>query len=155
MAIENNWKSILIVEDDAMWYKYNENILILDRLFKQPFDVILLGGMNAKFNKNTYKLFNALTTTAYIVSSDYYKILLNNFNEGLKLLENDTNINKYAIDQYWKLLQQKDNWYIVNPALMIQRPSYSNILKRNVNYTQYFNTNKQNNLLIKLFSRKK
>ena len=55
-----------------------------------------------------------------------------------------------------KFIQQKDNWYIVNPALIIQRPSYSHILNKNVNYIQYFNTNERPNMLInKLFSRRK
>ncbi len=155
MAIENNWNTVLIIEDDAMWYNYDKNILVLENLIIQSFDVILLGGMNAKFDKKTYKLFSALTTTAYIVKSHYYNVLLQNFNTGLKLLETDYDITKYALDQYWRILQKKDNWYIVNPALMIQRPSYSNILKINVDYKQYFNTNERSNLLIKLIAGKR
>jgi len=155
MAILNKWNTVLIIEDDAMWYKYNENILILEKLINQPYDVILLGGMNAIFNKTTYKLRDALTTTAYIVNSKYYQTLLDNFNAGLKLLEITSDINKYAIDQYWRILQQKDNWYIVNPALMVQRPSYSNILKKNVNYIKYFNTTERQIYVNKLlFGRK-
>ena len=45
----------------------------------------------------------------------------------------------YIIDQYWQRLQQKDNWFIVNPALIIQRPSTSSISNTFVDYRQNFN----------------
>ena len=45
----------------------------------------------------------------------------------------------YCIDVYWQKLQQKDNWYIINPALMIQRKGYSDISKRETDYKNNFN----------------
>ena len=47
---------------------------------------------------------------------------------------------KYCIDQYWNLLQKKDNWYIVFPALFIQAPGFSNIQKKHVNDINQFKT---------------
>jgi hypothetical protein len=37
-------------------------------------------------------------------------------------------------DQSWKVLQPHNNWYIFNPKLGYQRPGYSDIEKRLVNY---------------------
>jgi len=47
---------------------------------------------------------------------------------------------KYCLDQYWKLLQKKDNWYIVHPALCIQASGFSSICNQEVDYEKYFNT---------------
>ena len=57
----------------------------------------------------------------------YYDKLLTNFIEGLDNLTKTNEYSKDAIDQYWKKLQSTDNWYIVNPALIIQKPSFSYI----------------------------
>jgi hypothetical protein len=41
----------------------------------------------------------------------------------------------YAIDQYWKLLQRVDRWYLIVPISVIQRPDYSDISGQQVDYT--------------------
>lgn len=139
MAIQNNWKNVLILEDDAMFNDYTNGIKILDTLINKPHDVILLGGTFFYLNAETYKLYKAQTTTAYLTSSHYYNTLLSNFKKGLQSLE-QTNISQmYCIDVYWQKLQQKDNWYIINPALMIQRKGYSDISKRETDYKNNFN----------------
>ena len=155
IAIANNWKNVLIVEDDAMWNKYDKGYNRLLYLIKKNphFDVITLGNTEVKFDKNTGKLFSGVTCTAYLVNQHYYQTLLKNFKEGLDQLLITKTIEdkkdrlpyekKYCIDQYWKHLQAKDNWFIVNPALMIQRPGKSSIIDANhgedVDYTSLFN----------------
>lgn len=135
IAIENNWDKVLIMEDDAMIHN-PKSIAILKKLLENPFDVILLGGSRVQFNPTTYKLFSAFTTTAYIVSNKYYKTLLENFEKGLYFSLLNPNI---RIDTFWKVLQAKDQWFIVNPAFIIQRPCYSYIEKRDTNYAHMFN----------------
>lgn len=152
MAINNRWNNVLIIEDDAMFYKYKNGYKKLEQLISNHpnFDVITLGNIRAIFDKDTGKLYEAQTTTAYIVNSHYYNILLKNFKEGLSELLKIRHLNaserlpyenKFCVDQHWKLLQKRDNWYIVNPALMIQRPSKSSIVGAKVDYTSYFNIN--------------
>ena len=70
---------------------------------------------------------NCQTTTAYLVRRPYFETLLANFKEGLGKLK--------AIDQYWKLLQRTDRWYLVVPISVIQRPDYSDISNRCVDYS--------------------
>ena len=41
---------------------------------------------------------------------------------------------KYTNDQSWKPLQEKDNWVCFKKRIGVQRPSYSDIEKINVNY---------------------
>jgi hypothetical protein len=40
----------------------------------------------------------------------------------------------YTIDQYWKILQNKDNWYLLTPLTVVQRPDISDIEKQQTNY---------------------
>lgn len=41
---------------------------------------------------------------------------------------------RLAIDQAWKPLQRRDRWFIFSPAFGRQRPSFSDIEQRDVNY---------------------
>ena len=137
MAIRNNWKNYIVIEDDATWNNCNGSVQ-LKNLLQNSYDVILLGHINARYNAETFKLDYATTTTSYLVSNHYYKKLLNNFQEGLNHFI-QTNIYKnFAIDQYWLSLMKEDNWYCVAPSMFIQRPDFSDIIKKEVNYTIHF-----------------
>jgi len=138
MAQKEGWKNVMIVEDDATWNKFEEGYPILQKLSEQPFDVITLGIAFAEFNKDTYKLSSGQTTTAYIVNQSYYDRLLANYEEGLSGFQETGWYHQYALDQFWKRLQVRDNWYCVAPSLLVQRPGYSDIEKRTVNYTKHF-----------------
>jgi len=138
MAIENNWKNYLVVEDDAVWSPNAHNSYqLLLQLIENPFDVITLGTVFAKYDSN-YKLLSGQTTTAYIVSQQYYPTLLQNYKEGLKGFLETGNYPVYSIDQYWKRIQPVGNWYCVIPSLLIRRPGYSDIEKAVINNGQYF-----------------
>lgn len=135
LAIQNNWKNVLIVEDDMEWQDFEKGCEILERIRKTPHDVIMLSGHEVIYNTNTYKLTSCCARTAYIVNRHYYTTLLNNFETGLsKLLRNYTGI--FRGDIFWQTLQRRDKWYIVVPQMCIQRPSFSDIEKTHVNYSE-------------------
>jgi glycosyl transferase family 25 len=136
MAIKENWKNVLILEDDIGWETNFTNISILTNLMNLSYDVILLSGYYIKYNTKTLKIISAQTTGAYIVNNSYYQTLLTNFKEGLNNLIETNMSGKYAIDRYWKQLQSRDSWYIVIPQICFQIPSYSDIQKKNVNYNK-------------------
>ena len=136
MAIENNWKNVLILEDDAIWNKYEQGYNNLQKLINNDYDVIVLGGTFVNRINNT--LISCKTTVGYIVNSKYYKTLLSNFKEGLKKLEETHDRELYAIDTYWNTLQRRDNWLILTPCLVYQKPNYSDICNEFQDYTQYF-----------------
>lgn len=138
MAIQQNWNNVLVVEDDAIWSNFDTGYTLLETLIKTPYDVITLGTAHASYEKNTYKLLCGQTTTAYLIQKSYYPILLDNFTIGLSNLLKTKDWNTYALDQYWKQLQPRDNWFCVVPSLLVQAPSYSDIEKRNVNYVRAF-----------------
>jgi glycosyl transferase family 25 len=136
MAIKENLKNILILEDDIGWETNVINISVLTDLMNLRYDVVLLSGYYEKYDTKTFKITSAQTTGAYIVNNLYYQTLLTNFKEGLKNLIETNNSSKYAIDRYWKQLQLRHSWYIVIPQICFQIPSYSDIEKKNVNYNK-------------------
>jgi glycosyl transferase family 25 len=141
LAIKNNWKNVLILEDDIMWSNLNSYKVLINIINNnKKYDVICFGGSKVQLYKN-FKLNSCSAATSYLVNNHYYKTLLNNFEEGLKNLINTQIFSRYCIDQYWKKLQQKDNWHIVHPALIIQKPTQSIIEKKYVNYSKLFNIN--------------
>jgi hypothetical protein len=69
---------------------------------------------------------------------------LKNFKDGLELLKtNPYEKRLYAIDMYWKRLQQ-DNWFILYPLTVIQKATYSDIEDRFVDYGKYMLDDKSN-----------
>lgn len=138
LAIKNNWKNVLIVEDDLQWKNFDNGHSILSNLVKNPYDVIMLSGHSVKYNRKTYKLQNCCARTAYLVSNHYYQTLLNNYKTGLVLLEKDFR-GSHRGDMYWNRLQERDKWYIIMPQMCMQQPSFSDIEKRHVDYTYFIN----------------
>lgn len=139
IAIQNNWKNVLIFEDDIQWNKFQNNYLRLEFLANNyDYDVIALGGVSIIKQSND-KLISAQTASGYLVCNKYYKKLLDNFKEGYELLKTTNQYGIYALDQYWKPLQSKGNWYIIsNPCMIYQKPDYSDIENMIVDYRSAF-----------------
>lgn len=147
MAIQNNWNNILILEDDVEWNNFEQGYAILNKLASNPYDVIMLGGSFVSYNSDTYKLYSAKTTTAYLVNKHYMRTLLSNFEEGLqKFISEPSKCELYAIDTYVHSMQHRDNWFIVQPPLVYQKPSYSDICNADVDYRSLMNINTSDKL---------
>jgi hypothetical protein len=140
-AKENKLPYVFICEDDIHFT--NPNLLMenLDRFSKSGinWDVIVIGGNNAppykKISDFCIQVLNIQTTTGYIVREHYYDSLIRNFKEGLGfLLRNPQNKREFAIDIYWKRLQQDGKWFMIIPPTVTQYEDYSNIENRVVNY---------------------
>ena len=144
----NDLDHILIMEDDIMFlnpklFIENLNIFLTSQL---DFDVLLIAGNNmgdyVKINNNCVKITHCQTTTGYLVKNHYYDKLIDNIQTGINHLMSNINLKiHYAIDQYWCKLQLIDKWYLLTPLTVSQRPDYSDIEKKNINY---------NNLMLKL-----
>jgi glycosyl transferase family 25 len=141
-AKKNNLDYVIIMEDDIeiKKNKIEKYFNIIQNMKK--WDVIILSGHGEKTPYNNYlsKATGVQTTGMYIIKKHYYDSLIDNFNESVDNMVNLKNKNKdirrskWAIDMNWKKLQKKDNWYIFNENLGVQRPGYSDIEKTNVNY---------------------
>jgi hypothetical protein len=150
LAIAENWESVLIMEDDMQWNDFEKNYPILTELMKNPFDVIVLGGILVSHNPETHKLYKCNSMGAYVVHRNYYQTLLNNFGEGYNLLIKDLyqpvpkwglkkihrKDEEYRIDIHWHSLQQRDNWFIL--PLCFSPPGFSDISGFEIDWSSYF-----------------
>lgn len=142
LAKNNGWDHVLIMEDDVivnhpeiLFHQVNQFL----KQFKDNWDVLLLSGNNYPPFKiespACYRVANCQTTGCYIVRKHYYDTLIRNFEEGVNLLiTNPNEKSKYACDVFWKKLQRLDMWYLITPICVTQRPDYSDIEERFVNY---------------------
>jgi glycosyl transferase family 25 len=141
-AKKHNLDHVLIVEDDIQFT--NPELFIKQfNLFlanHAQFDVVLIGGNNVPpfkyIDDSCVKVTKCQTTTGYLVKNHYYDTIIHNYKNGInKLMKSPTNRYQYAIDKYWFHLQEKHDWYLIIPLTVTQREDYSDIEKRQTNYT--------------------
>lgn len=142
-AIENQWDHVLICEDDITFLK---PLLFKTQLNKflernDEWDVILLAGNNMPPYKpvddTCVQVSTCQTTTGYIVNGHYMERLLNNLKTGLtNLFKSPSYHHLYAIDKFWFHLQRVDKWFLIIPLTVIQQAGYSDIEKRNIDYSK-------------------
>ncbi len=109
-------------------------------------DVILLSSTKAiafdSHIQGLQKVFKSLAAQAYLVRRTYAHNLIRCFLNAVTNLEEHKDcgsrelfISRFAIDVSWHELQRTDNWYVFSPGLGRQRPSYSDIEGRFVDYS--------------------
>lgn len=151
LAKKLNLESVIIAEDDIV---INNNLIfntfeIINKMKKINYDVLILSGHG---DKETYENENDIsravgiqTTCLYLVKKHYFDKLINVFQESadnmekLKNKNKDIEYNTWAIDQNWKKLQKKDNWYILNNLLAYQNSDFSDIENSLVDYSYLYN----------------
>jgi len=142
-AYEKKWDHVLICEDDITFL--NPSLFIsqlnyfLENIESKSWDVILLGGNiippYQNINKSCVKVSKCQTTTGYIVQKHYIPTLIANIKEGVNnLIKNPQKHVIYAVDKYWFNLQARDNWFLIIPLTVVQKPGYSDIEKKNTDY---------------------
>ena len=140
-AKQQNMDHILIMEDDIMFTRPKLFVYYLNNFLTKHknFDVLLIAGNNmgeyTRLDNFCVKISKCQTTTGYLVKSHYYDRLIQNYEEGINNLKQNIGlINKYAIDQHWTRLQLRDIWYLLTPLTVTQKPDYSDIEKKEINY---------------------
>ena len=126
------YKNILVLEDDFDFLvnkeEFNNQI---NKLFQIKFDVCLLAYNTPNLYKSNfpflYRIIDAQTTSGYIVNSEYYDKLIEEWEYAVKMFEETDNESIYTCDQSWKKLQEKDEWYCFKLRIGKQRKSYSDI----------------------------
>jgi glycosyl transferase, family 25 len=93
--------------------------------------------------KDTYRVVNAQTTSAYLVGRLYASKLMEIFFRSAEMQDRVKNIPSparemadtlFRCDILWKHLQDNDRFCSHIPALTTQRPSYSDVEKKMVDY---------------------
>lgn len=141
LAKKRELDMILICEDDIF---FTDPILFKKQLTTFlssdiSWDVAIIAGNNMppyeKHSDYCIKVSHCQTTTGYIVKQHYYDTLIDNFYSGVKLLMDAPEKHReYGLDKYWISLQKKDNWFMITPATITQKPDYSDIEKKVTNY---------------------
>ena len=141
IAKERGWDHVLIVEDDIQFLDPSLFVKQFNSFLNnaREYDVVLLAGNNVPpyqtIDDTCVKVSSCQTTTGYMVQRHYFDTLINNIKTGINMLmRNPERPNLYAIDQYWFELQRKHNWFLIIPLTVTQRPGYSDIEKRQINY---------------------
>ncbi len=142
IAKERAWDHVLIVEDDIQFLNPNLFVKQFNSFLSsgREYDVVLLGGNNMPpyqtIDDTCVKVSSCQTTTGYMVRGHYIDTLIQNVKAGINLLmRNPERPNLYAIDQYWKELQRKHDWFLIVPLTVTQMAGYSDIERRQINYT--------------------
>jgi hypothetical protein len=131
----------IVFEDD---FVFTQDLKTVNEMFadvflnKRNYDIVMLSAneVDVKPTQHKYlkKVFDAQTASGYMVNKYYAQTLLQNYQDGAKLIEKSYEGGKsdklqgpFCIDQYWKRLQPQSNWFMFSPKLGIQRESYSDI----------------------------
>ena len=143
LAKSRGYPYVFIVEDDITFLDPQLLMNNMEKFEKElnqhRWDVLVIGGNNSPpYNQVTdycIRVFNNQTTTGYIAMAHYYDILISNFKESVqKLMRQPSQRKSYALDIYWKRLQQTGIWIMIVPPTVIQYADYSDIEKTVVDY---------------------
>lgn len=153
----NNWKRVLILEDDAeldmppeaVNELINKTLELLDET--QPdWNVIMLGSANKVIDESVAKiplyletlngpvipvkiekLKSATTSSAFIVKDTYVDEIISLFNNCNSNMEHGKMTGQgfefWALDQKWATLQNKDKWFAIDKDPIKQRAIWSTI----------------------------
>jgi len=146
--IDSNIDNCIVFEDD---FVFTQDIETVNAEFREVFDnsinydVVMLSAneIDVQPTEHTYlkKVNDAQTTSGYMVTKYFAPILMHNYRDGVKLIEQSYKIGKsdalqgpFCVDQYWKRLQPQSNWYVFSPKLGVQHESHSDIQGGVVDY---------------------
>jgi len=139
-SLESN-KTCLILEDDFVFTESQETVNeLVNNVFNEltEFDVVMFSSNTKSETKSDYnfvtKIVDSQTLSGYMVHRNFAETLLQNYKEGICLLESSNNIPVYAVDIYMKILQPISKWYCLFPKVGKQMSSYSDIEKYVVDY---------------------
>jgi GR25 family glycosyltransferase involved in LPS biosynthesis len=112
-------------------------------------DVFMLAGtqvvgISTALESNQHKierLFEGNTSSGYVLKREYAKKLIINMLECIEGMERFRFLepraliyHSFALDQVWKSMQRKDNWYCTRPMVGFQAEGFSDIEQKEVNY---------------------
>ena len=123
LAKERNYSTIIIFEDDFSFTvtkeEFYKQLGYLDGVYM---DACILSdgymGHNVtNMTPNLYRLFNAKTTSGYLINCRYNDTLINCFQTAVENLERTNNHLLYTIDVAWNQLQATDPWYTLKTMI--------------------------------------
>lgn len=135
LAKQNNYKNVLIMEDDFSFLVSKDKLNSLLHTFfhsKISYDVVMLSynlvGKQLPYNDFLGKCVNVQSASGYLVHSKFYDALICNLTDALdKFMSHPYQHWLYSHDQYWKTLQPFSEWFYFQERIGKQRKSYSDL----------------------------
>jgi glycosyl transferase family 25 len=138
------WNTCIVLEDDFTFrnadVSYNNSSLkSLFQNFPEWDCCMLAAGIHGLQVRNTLhtqikKVFSAQTSSGYCVTRKFAPTLLANLRESRDDMIANGKRHENCLDQYWKKIQPKSNWYLIYPTLGYQYGNYSDIEEVFTNY---------------------
>jgi len=142
--LESPFSNCIVFEDDYIpltvgkFWKHFENLFE----YELPFDLVLCSYNELKSEEIGIpflrKVHGSLTTSGYMITRNFARILLEHWKEGLRLFTEEYKAGRnpfdYMLDTYWQKLMPSHNCLTFYPRIGIQRPSYSDLQQKNTNY---------------------
>ena len=137
--VDSGLNTCIVFEDD---FVFTQDLQSVNTEFREVepvvYDVVMLSANEIQTTPTEHKFLqkveDAQTTSGYMVTKNFAPILMQNYRDGAKLIEDSYKIGKsdalqgpFCIDQYWKRLQPQSNWFVFSPKLGVQRESHSDI----------------------------
>lgn len=156
MAVLKGWRNVCVLEDDFNFVSDSKTVSNnIAKFFashlEQNFDVLMLtGNVQRSIPCDNFdfdfveKVRESQVMAAYIVHASFYAKLLARLRYGADRLKETGQHWNYTCDQSWKSLQT-GNWFIFKPQLGYQRPSFSDLAGRFVDYNNKIPTTDNNN----------
>jgi len=141
MARDAQYPNVFILEDDAFWQNTEQAYPVLQRLISQPYDGIMLAGLNSVYDQDTLRLRSGVSATGYVVHHTFYATFIKLFEDAIANPElkrkNSAGSHVWA-DGVTQDAFTKGKWYITIPFLMSQIPGFSNLDRTHVNWVNAF-----------------
>jgi glycosyl transferase family 25 len=140
LAKEHDFENVLILEDDFQFLVTKDEFYAELRAFFEsgmPYDVLMLS-YNLKIgepcNETVGYVKEAITASGYIVHRRFYDKLIELYEWSLPYLIGIQKHWLYMNDAVWIRLQPQSEWFYFMKRIGHQRPSYSDLEKREVDY---------------------
>jgi GR25 family glycosyltransferase involved in LPS biosynthesis len=140
LAKARGYKNVLIFEDDFQFIVTKEVFESQLRAFFAldiPYDVLMLSYNLQKaetYNDIIGRAREVQTASGYIVHNRFYDTLIKNLEDHLEPLLITKAHWLHLNDQCWKEVQPAAEWFYLQTRIGVQRPSYSDLACRFVDY---------------------
>lgn len=125
--VNNNLNNVLIFEDDTVFLDEFKNFNEYIKQLPQNWDMLYFGGNQMRvtipITENIHKVTKCFTTSYYAITNKMARIMI----PIIEKMESQ-------IDVLYSKQHLNYNCYVFNPKLCIQRPGYSDVLNKEVNY---------------------
>jgi glycosyl transferase family 25 len=133
---KNNYKKVLVLEDDFVPFDYEETIQKVDKFMTEveDWDLVMLTCHLKQVEEcaieNVARAINCQSTIAYAINSHFIDTILKVFTQSANMLSEIEHYQypcPFCIDVNWKKLQAVSKWYAFYPILGKEYPKYSDV----------------------------